>query len=72
MKCEKCKDTGWYKYDHNHSTKCEACCSHDQGWWELTEPYHGYKVGADNRCCMNGCGTMARDLEKAQELLEEK
>ena len=65
--CAKCKGTGWYHYDHNHSKKCECCCSHVEGWWELTEHYAGYIEGADNRCCLNGCGTMKRELEKLKK-----
>jgi hypothetical protein len=61
--CSKCNGTGWYSYDHNHSTVCEKCCPHDGGWWELTDGYAGYVKGADNRCCRNGCGTMFRDLK---------
>jgi len=62
-KCVKCNGMGWYQYDHNHSTICDKCCTHDQGWWELTENYSYYIEGADNRCCEKGCGTMARDLK---------
>ena len=62
-KCNKCNGTGYYKYDHNHSKICEYCCSHDQGWWELTEGYAGYIEGADNRCCKAGCGMLFRDFK---------
>jgi hypothetical protein len=65
-KCKVCKDTGWYAYDENHSKVCDACCKHDQGWWELTEGYMGYKKGMDNACCRAGCGTMRRDLKKGE------
>ena len=64
MNCTKCNDTGWYMYDHNHSTICNACCKHHKGWWELTKHYGGYKEGEDNACCLHGCGTMRRDLPK--------
>ena len=60
--CTKCNGTGWYAYDHNHSKVCEMCCDHNKGWWELTEGYSGYIEGRDNRCCLNGCGTMLRDV----------
>ena len=63
-KCKKCNDTGWYNYDHNHSKVCEACCTHSEGWWELTEHYAGYIKDANNNCCKAGCGTMQRDLIK--------
>lgn len=53
--CPKCGGTGWYKYDHNHSTVCPMCCKHRKGYWLLTEWYDGYVVG-DEWCCLNGCG----------------
>ena len=64
--CIKCQDTGWYKYDHNHSTICNACCKHEDGWWELSKKHHVSKYidGADNYCCKAGCGIMRRDLPK--------
>jgi hypothetical protein len=51
--CQKCNGTGWYQYDHNHSTVCNACCLHGEGWWMLKEHY-----GKDNGkwCCLAGCG----------------
>lgn len=54
IQCEKCKDTGWFKYDRNHSSKCDECCKHDMGWWLLKDHY-----GDDNGklCCLAGCGT---------------
>jgi len=66
MKCKKCNGEGWYKYDHNHSTICNQCCTHDQGWWDLSKEHHGssYIDGGDNGCCRNGCGTMRRDIVK--------
>ncbi len=62
--CKKCNGTGWYQYDDIHSTICNKCCQHDQGWWELEKEFHGksYIDGADNFCCRNGCGTMRRDI----------
>ena len=60
--CQKCKGTGWFQYDYNHSRVCDACCRHNQGWWELTDGYHGYELGKDNNCCKAGCETMRRDL----------
>lgn len=60
--CPKCNGTGWYNYDHNHSTVCNECCTHSEGWWEVTKHYNGYIEGSDNRCCKNGCGTMKRDI----------
>jgi len=64
MNCPKCNGTGWYAYDDNHSQVCPACCTHDQGFWDLTKWHTGYDFteGADNGCCRNGCGTMRRDL----------
>lgn len=62
--CSKCNGTGWYAYDHNHSKICEHCCTHPDGWWELTEHYYRYEKDKDNACCRKGCGTMRRDLIK--------
>jgi hypothetical protein len=42
-----------YQYDHNHSTICDACCPHDEGWWLLMEHYN-YDNG--KYCCRRGCG----------------
>ena len=60
MKCLKCKDTGWYMYDHNHGKVCEECCPCDEGWFELKEYY-----GEDNgkMCCVRGCGKVITKLE---------
>jgi hypothetical protein len=51
--CPRCKGTGWYAYDHNHSTVCNLCCTHHEGWWLLKEHY-----GENNGkwCCCAGCG----------------
>jgi hypothetical protein len=51
--CKKCKGTGWYMSDWNHSTVCDECCPHDKGYWLLEENY-----GEDNGklCCLAGCG----------------
>lgn len=65
-KCKTCNDTGWHEYNNGHSVVCNKCCPHDKGWWELSKNYMGYIEGADNRCCLNGCGTMYRDLEKSE------
>jgi len=62
--CGKCKDTGWYKYDWNHDHKCDECCEHLDGWWDLTPSFYGYIAGTDNACCKAGCGTMRRDIEE--------
>lgn len=62
-RCEKCKDTGWYRYDRNHSKVCEFCCKHQDGWWQVAEGYTGYDKALDNACCKAGCGTMMRDLK---------
>lgn len=64
MPCKKCDGTGRYAYDKNHTKICEDCCKHEKGWWELTEVYGGYIEGSDNRCCVNGCGAMYRDVHK--------
>lgn len=52
IKCKKCKDTGWYHYDHNHAKICEACCLHDKGSWLLPLGYSN----AGSWCCLKGCG----------------
>lgn len=56
--CPKCGGTGWYPYDHNHSTVCEKCCKHDKGYWLLEEHY-----GKDNGrwCCKAGCGRTLKE-----------
>lgn len=60
--CAKCNGAGSYYYDENHAKPCEVCCAHDQGWWQLTEAHKGYVAGADNACCLAGCGQMRREL----------
>jgi hypothetical protein len=52
--CVKCLGHGSYMYDDIHGKICEACCKHDQGWWELTEAYGKENVG--KLCCKAGCG----------------
>lgn len=56
--CEKCSGTGAYAYDENHSKICEACCSHDEGRWLLTEGFSGYRAGKKTWCCRRGCGEL--------------
>lgn len=53
--CPKCEGKGHYMHDHNHSTICDACCTHDKGWW-LLEKHYGENNG--KLCCQNGCGTI--------------
>lgn len=50
--CKKCKGAGYYHYDENHGTICDACCPHDEGFWLLPEGY----ANAGNLCCRRGCG----------------
>lgn len=50
--CNKCKGTGKWMYDANHSTICGNCCKHDLGFWFLTEGY----AHAGNWGCLAGCG----------------
>jgi len=52
MTCKKCKGTGWYQYDDNHSTVCDECCKHNKGYWLLTKEYGD----AGKWCCLAGCG----------------
>lgn len=67
-KCEKCKDTGWYMYDHNHGARCDGCCKCDQGYWHLLDHY-----GENNGkfCCLNGCGK-TKDPDWNRELTPDK
>jgi hypothetical protein len=67
LKCKKCNDTGWFQYDHNHSTVCNACCKHDKGFWLLTEHYGN----AGKWCCMGGCGKILTYSELKEKLLAE-
>ena len=66
--CPKCNGTGWHSYDHNHSKRCAVCCTHDEGWYDVTAEHHAswYVDGGDNRCCKAGCGTMFRDVARAE------
>lgn len=59
--CIKCGGTGWYYYDHNRAKRCEVCCPHDQGRWQLKEYY-----GEENSkwCCNAGCGQVWGEEEK--------
>jgi hypothetical protein len=52
--CTACNDTRWIRYDDWHKRRCDACCLHPSGVWELVEAY-----GEDNGkfCCKAGCGT---------------
>lgn len=54
--CPRCKGTGWYMYDHNHSVVCDRCCKHDKGWWKL--PMEGYGNHGGKWCCKGGCGAV--------------
>lgn len=51
--CPKCKGTGKWKYDENHSTICDLCCKHNFGFHMLKEHY-GQHNG--HWCCLAGCG----------------
>lgn len=62
MNCLVCKDTKRVPLDAEIKQPCSHCCPHDQGWWELTEEFYGYVEGGDNRCCLAGCGVMAKDI----------
>jgi hypothetical protein len=56
--CPQCYDPktgenlGYYSYDENHSTFCDLCCSHSQGWWLLSE----FHADPGAWCCRAGCG----------------
>lgn len=69
MICPKCNNTGWYKYDHNHSTVCNLCCKHDKGWWILSA-CHG-KENAGKWCCGAGCGKKLTYKEVIKRLKKE-
>lgn len=56
--CPKCGGIGSYMYDDIHSTICNLCCKHDQGWWQLGE-LHSHP---GKWCCKAGCGYIA-DLD---------
>ena len=64
--CTKCNGTGWYQYDHNHSTVCNLCCKHEDGFWYLTEHY-GNK---GKWCCGGGCGYTLSYREVVKFMLE--
>ena len=66
--CPKCQGKGWYFYYANNSKPCDACCPHDQGWWELTPHHTGYIAGADNACCKAGCGKLRRNLKRTYNI----
>jgi len=53
--CPKCHGTGVYRYDDRHAAICDACCKHNQGWWQLEGAY-----GLDNGrwACKAGCGVI--------------
>lgn len=61
FKCAKCEDTGYHRYDANHSKPCDACCPHDRGWYELKQDF------GDNNgkyACMRGCGYIITPEQK--------
>jgi hypothetical protein len=62
--CPKCDGNKWVQYDHNHTTICDACCTHSAGWWLLSEHY-----GEDNGklCCITGCGTTRENNGEVKE-----
>lgn len=53
LTCQRCQDTGIWRYDENHGQPCPDCCPHDQGVWMLT-----FEYGDEGKwCCKAGCGT---------------
>lgn len=63
--CKKCNGEGWYQYSTRgtpHFTRCDKCCKHT-GWFDVVRGQSGFDENKDNRCCLDGCGTMRRDLE---------
>lgn len=67
--CAKCKNTGWFGYDKNHSQICDKCCPHDMGFWLLEEHY-----GDDNGkvCCLRGCGYTREVSQSRNAVIDEK
>lgn len=57
--CHKCGGSGFYHYDNNHETFCEACCAHAEGWWQLDKENYGEDSGM--WCCKRGCGTSVKE-----------
>ena len=68
--CQKCGGSGHYHYDNNQATFCDECCTHDDGWWELSEEGYGEK----GFCCKRGCGTVVQEkpVEKCRTAPGEK
>jgi hypothetical protein len=54
--CFKCSDKKWYSIESNDyqsvTATCDACCSHDGGFWELK---HFYGINNGKMAC-NLCG----------------
>lgn len=69
--CKVCQDRKYIQYDHNHCRPCDACCPHDQGWWELHPDSHAssYIEGRDNLCC-KGCGALHREVINGDQTTE--
>lgn len=42
-------------YDDQHIQKCDACCTHSDGWEKLENHYGGNN---GKYSCRNGCGTI--------------
>jgi hypothetical protein len=53
--CATCHGAGVYRYSERATAICNACCKHNQGWWQLEGAY-----GADNGrwACKIGCGAI--------------
>jgi hypothetical protein len=51
--CVHCKGAGVYRISERTLAICNACCPHNQGWWQLEGFY-----GSDNGrwACKAGCG----------------
>ncbi len=63
-KCSKCRGTGSYQYDHNHSTVCNACCIHKWGEFLLTRHHMGHAKGRIRYACDGGCGAVVELIDK--------
>lgn len=64
--CKKCNGTKSYMYDEIHSTVCDECCAHDQGWFLLGE---GHGVDAGRLCCKAGCGHLSHAKPESTECI---
>lgn len=53
--CVKCGGTGVHACGERQLCVCDACCQHNQGWWQLEG---GYGVDNGRWACKAGCGVI--------------